>query len=155
MTTRRRQIGATLIEMIVSIVIISTSVSGVMLVITEIGRHSADPMIRTQATSIAQAYMDEILVQPLTDPDGGETGGAEAGETRATFDDVADYHGLADTAGAVDQTGTAITGLEGYNVDVSVSDATIGGYPAKRIRVNVGFDGDVSFSLPLVSYRLN
>ena len=150
-----RQSGATLIEMIVSMVIISVTVTSVMIVIVQVGRTSADPMSRTQATAIAEAYMDEILVQALNDPDGGETGGPEAGETRATYDDVSDYHGLADAAGAVDQTGTPIVGLEGYNVDVSVIAATLGGYAAKRIVVDVGFDGDAGFSVPLISYRLN
>lgn len=151
----RRQGGATLIEMVVSIVIISVSLTAVMMVIVQVGRSSADPMVRTQATAIAQAYMDEILVQALNDPDGGESGGAEAGETRATYDDVSDYHGLADTGGARDQMGVAIAGLEGYNVNVAVTASVIGGYPAKRVLVNVGFDGDPDLSIPIVAYRMN
>ena len=150
-----QQLGATLIEMVVSIVIISVSLTAVMMVIVQVGRSSADPMIRTQATAIAQAYMDEILVQALNDPDGGESGGAEAGETRATFDDVSDYHGLTDAAGARDQMGLPISGLEGYNVDVAVTASVIGGYPAKRVQVSVGFDGDPNLSVPIVAYRLN
>ena len=149
------QTGASLIEMVISILIISISVTAVMMVVTQVGRSSADPMIRTQAAAIAQAYMDEILVQALDDPDGGEVGGPESGETRATFDDVADYHGLSDGSGALDQSGSPITGLEGYNVDVTVAAATIGGYPAKRIRVAVGFDADPSLIVPLVAYRMN
>jgi len=151
----RRQGGATLIEMVVSIVIISVSLTAVMMVIVQVGRSSADPMVRTQATAIAQAYMDEILVQALNDPEGGESGGAEAGETRATYDDVSDYHGLADTGGARDQMGVAIAGLEGYNVNVAVTASVIGGYPAKRVLVNVGFDGDPDLSIPIVAYRMN
>jgi MSHA pilin protein MshD len=149
------QQGATLIEMVISIVIISVTVTALMMVISQVARSSSDPMIRVQATSIARAYMDEILMQALNDPDVAETGGPEVGETRATYDDVSDYHGLADTAGAVDQTGSAIVGLEGYNISVSVAATTLGGYSAKRIRVDVGFDGDANFSLPLTSYRLN
>jgi len=151
----RRVQGATLIEMIVSIVIISVSVTAVMMVIVQVGRSSADPMVRTQATGIAQAYLDEILVQSLNDPDGGETGAAETGETRTSYDDVSDYHGLADTGGARDQMGLPISGLSGYNVNVSVTAAMIGGYPAKRILVQVGFDGDPSLSIPVVAYRMN
>ena len=150
-----RQLGATLIEMVVSILIISVTLTSVMMVITQIGRSSADPMIRTQATAIAQAYMDEILVQALDDPDGAESGGAEPGETRANFDDVSDYNGLADSDGARDQMDAAIAGLDGYNVDVTVSAATIGGYPAKRIQVQVGFDGDPNLLVPIVAYRMN
>ena len=155
MNNLRRQVGATLIEMVVSIVIISVSLTAVMMVIVQVGRSSADPMVRTQATAIAQAYMDEILVQALNDPEGGESGGAEAGETRATYDDVSDYHGLADTGGARDQMGVAIAGLEGYNVNVAVTASVIGGYPAKRVLVNVGFDGDPDLSIPIVAYRMN
>jgi len=155
MINSKRQHGATLIEMVISIVIISVSVTAVMMIITQVGRSSADPMIRTQATAIAQAYMDEILVQALNDPDGGESGGAEAGETRANFDDVSDYHGLADTGGARDQMGAAIVGLGGYNVNVTVTAATIGGYPAKRVLVQVGYDGDPNLVVPIVAYRMN
>jgi MSHA pilin protein MshD len=150
-----RQLGATLIEMVVSILIISVTLTSVMMVITQIGRSSADPMIRTQATAIAQAYMDEILAQALDDPDGAESGGAEPGEMRANFDDVSDYHGLADSDGARDQIDAAVAGLGGYNVEVTVSAATIGGYPAKRIQVQVGFDGDPNLLVPIVAYRMN
>jgi MSHA pilin protein MshD len=151
----QRQTGATLIELVVSTVIIAITVTAVMMVIAQVARSSADPMHRVQATAIAQAYMDEILSQHLDDPDGGELGGPEPGETRASFDDVADYHRLDDAAGAVDQTGVAIGGLEGYNVSVAVTATTIQGFPAKRIQVSVGFDGDPDFVVPLVSYRLN
>jgi len=155
MMSARHTTGATLIEMVVSIVIISVSVTAVMMIVVQVGRSSADPMIRTQATAIAQAYMDEILVQSLNDPDGAESGGAETGETRATFDDVSDYHGISDTGGARDQRGVPIVGLEGYNVDVAVSASVIGGYPAKRILVQVGYDGDPNLSIPIVAYRMN
>lgn len=155
MQVRRKQSGATLVEMVVSIVIMSISVTAVMMVVTEVGRHSADPMRRTQAAAIADAYMDEILAQSLRDPDSAETGGAETGEVRATFDDVFDYHGLIDSSGARDQTGTLISGLEGYNVSVTVNATTLGGYPAQRVDVRVGIDGDAAFSVPLTGYRLN
>ena len=155
MNTNRRQSGASLIEMVISVVIISVVVTSVMMVVTQVARTSADPMVRIQAGAIAQAYMDEILVQSLNDPDGGETGGPEAGETRATFDDVSDYDGLSDTDGARDQTGAPIAGLEAYNVSVAVTVSSVGTYPAKRILVQVGFDGDAAFNLPLAAYRLN
>jgi len=155
MSPARRQRGATLIELVVSTVIISIMVTAVMMVISQVSRTSADPMLRVQALAIAQAYMDEILAQHLDDPDGIETGAAESGESRISFDDVSDYHGLADTAGAIDQMGNAIAGLEGYNVRVAVTAATVNGLAAKRVAVTVGFDADPAFSLPLVSYRFN
>jgi MSHA pilin protein MshD len=149
------QIGATLVELVVSIVILSISVTGVMMVIAQSTRASADPMIRTQATAIAQAYLEEILAQPLTDPAGGDSGGAEAGEVRATYDDVNDYQGLNDSSGAVDQAGNAVPQLSAYNVAVAVESATLGGSPAQRIQVSVTHDGLPDFLVRIASYRLN
>jgi MSHA pilin protein MshD len=147
--------GATLIELIVSIVILSVAAVGIMMVITQTTMNSANPMIRVQGTAILQAYMEEILSQPLTDPAGGDTGSAEAGETRATYDDVTDYNGLTDTTGARDQQGNLISGLGGYNVTVAVTDTTLNGSNAKRILVTVTYDGDADFSIPVAAYRLN
>lgn len=155
MNSLRGQLGATLIEMLVSIVIISIAVVGVMMVVSNTTRSSADPMIRSQAISIADAYLQEILSQAISDPAGSDVSGPEAGESRATFDDVTDYNGLADNAGAVDQNGNPIAGLEGYNVGVVVSAATLNSDPANHIVVTVSYDGDPDFSLSISSYRLN
>ena len=153
--SRIKQLGATLVELIVSIMILSVAATGIMMVITNTALNSANPLIRSQAIAISQAYMDEILAQPLVDPAGGDTGAAEAGETRSTYDDVTDYNGLNDNNGAVDQTGSIIAGLQGYNVAVNISAATLNGSPARRIRVTVTYDGDPGFSLPVTAYRLN
>lgn len=151
----RGQEGATLVELVISIVIISISVTGIMMVIANVSRSSADPMIRVQAMMIAQAYMEEILAQPLVDPSGVDTGGPETGETRASYDDLTDYNGLNDNTGARDQSGNLIAGLSAYNVSVSVADATLSGDPAKHVSIRVTYDGDVDFNMPLSSYRLN
>jgi MSHA pilin protein MshD len=149
------QSGTSLIELVISVVIISITVTGTMMVIFQTTSNSASPMIRTQAIAIAEAYMEEIMAQPLLDPEGADTGAVEAGESRATYDDVTDYHGLSNFAGAVDQAGNSIVGLEGYNISVQVAPSTLNGKPARRIRVNVTYDGDANFTLPLVAYRLN
>lgn len=149
------QRGTTLIELVVSIVILSISAVGIMMVITQTTLNSANPMVRAQATAIAQAYMEEILAQPLTDPAGSDTGGPESGESRANYDDVTDYNGLNDTNGARNQTTALIAGLEGYNISVAVTAATLNGSPARRVRVTVTYDGDPDFTLPMTAYRLN
>lgn len=154
----RPQQGTTLIELLVSIVILSVAVTGIMMVITQLAGSSADPMLREQATAIAQSYMEEVLLQPLTDPQGGETNGAEAGEVRPVYDDVWDYAGLNDSTGALDQSGTAITGLEAYNIDITIAGSTLGpgaGSPAVRIEVRVTHDASNGTDIPLIAYRLN
>ncbi len=152
------QAGVTLIELVVSIVVLSVAITGIMMVMTQTVASSADPMLRDQATAIAKSYMEEILSQPLTDPDGGELNGPEAGETRATYDDVWDYHNLNNNSGALDQSGGAVTGLNSYNIAVTITSTTAGpgaGSPASRISIMVTHDGQASINIPIVSYRLN
>lgn len=152
----RRQRGATLIELVVSVVIISiVATSAMMLVANTVGR-SGDPLIRAQANAIAEAYLEEILAQPLTDPEGGDTGGIEVGEDparRDLYDDITDY-GVVNDTGARNQYGAAVTGLESYGVAVTVTDVTLNGSPAKRVLVEVTHGSDANFLLPLVGYRL-
>ena len=150
----RRQRGATLIELVVSVVIISVVVTAMMMLITQTVGRSSDPLMRAQAIAIAEAYMEEILGVSLTDPDGGDVGGPEAGESRATYDDLNDYHNASGPEPATDQYGAAIAGLDAYSVEVTVSGATLNGSPATRVRVEVTHAADADFSLPLVAYRL-
>ncbi len=143
------QKGVTLIELILSMVIISIALVGIFSVINLTVSHSADPVVNYQAIAIAESYMDEILLQSYTDPDGSETG-----ETRASFDDVSDYNGLNDV-GAHNQQGVLISNLARYTVAVVVSAplALTGGVSAKKIVVTIsglGLPG-----LALVGYKAN
>lgn len=164
MTRQFRQTGATLVELVVSIVILSVSTVGIMVVITQTTTNSANPMVRVQATAIAQAYMEEILSKRLIDPvPGADNGGLEAGEThaqRSTLDDVNDYDGLVDDGplNQDDQPYDTPDPLAGYNVRVDVdSSSNIPGEsePATEIIVTVTFDGDADFVLPMKAYRSN
>lgn len=130
MCTRRHQQGLSLIELIVFIVIVGTALAGVLTVLNVTAKSSADPMIRKQALAIAEAVLEEVMLQPFTwcDPDDANaatatssadcTGGAggandestlplgpEAGETRAgaalPFDNVSDYNGASITTNIV------------------------------------------------------
>ena len=146
-----RQDGVTLVELVVSALILAIAGTGILMVFAQTTRQSADPMLREQGVAIAQSYMDEILLHPLSDPDG-----ASGEADRGLFDDVWDYHGTSDD-GAHDQNGTAITGLEAYNVSVTVDDAgiTLGGSPATYISVRVTHDASTAVDIPLGAYRLN
>lgn len=139
-SARRR--GFTLVETVIAIVILGIGVSTVLsLILTNI-RHSADPMVIEQANAIAQSYLEEVMLKPFCDPNdfsghcpadcgsaacagcSGSTSGDGGPETRASFDDVCDYQGLADNAGALDNRGAPVPGLEAYNVAVTVDDGT-------------------------------
>jgi MSHA pilin protein MshD len=135
------QCGLTLIELILSMVLISIAVTGVLSVMNLTVKYSADPLIQHQALAIAEAYLEEILLQGYSDPNGSNTG-----ETRATFDNVDDYNGLSDT-GAHDQQGTLINNLSTYNVSVDVADQTVSGLVAKRVNVSVSAPGALGINL--------
>jgi len=141
------QIGFTLIEMILSMLIISISVTGILTVMNMTISHSADPMINNQAIAIAESYLEEILLKSYIDPDG-----SEVGETRASYDDVDDYNGLSDS-GVVNQQGSSVAGLTDYNVAVTVStELTLtGNVKAKKVTVDVSGSGVTGISL--VGYR--
>jgi MSHA pilin protein MshD len=115
-----RMRGVTLVELIISIVIIGVALAGVLVVIVRNTQTSADPMVWRQSVAIAEAYLGEILAKPFTDPDG-----SNVGETRATFDDVFDYNGL--TEAPTDQRGIAVGALAAYTVRVTVTAADLNG----------------------------
>ncbi len=145
MMTRGHQSGVSLVEVLLSIVIVATAASAVLGVLAQTTGSSADPMVRRQATAIAEAYLEEALLKPFADPDGVD------GETaRPDFDDVDDYDGLVD-AGARDQFGNPIPNLADYTVSVAVaSSSALPGVPAAdalRVDVNVRFEASIDFTV--------
>lgn len=137
--------GFTLVELIVAMVVISIALVGVMSVINYTTSHSSDPVLRQQAIAIAEAYMEEITLKNYVDPD------ADGEGSRALFDDVDDYNGLADS-GAHDQNGNAISGLENYAVAVVVQNLTNWeGIAALKIDVTV--TDPAGENLTLTGYR--
>lgn len=145
--------GFTLIEIIVTIVVLAIAATALLNVFSSTIRSSADPVIQQQAISIAEAYMEEISLKAFVDPDG-----VNAGETRASFDNVQDYNGLTDV-GAVDQSGTGIPALVGYTVTVLVTNNalnvinTIPG--AYSLRINVFVNHAAIDPINLTGYRTN
>ena len=146
-----RQRGTTLIELVISIVIVSIAVSGVLMALTmNVGR-SADPMLRHQAVAIAEAYLEEIFLKPFNDPDG-----IDGEASRALYDDIDDYDGLVD-AGARDQFDTALPGLSDYTVAVNVTASGalpgIGAADLFLVSVTITHAAEINFTVS--GYRAN
>ncbi|HRK56023.1 MAG TPA: type II secretion system protein [Burkholderiaceae bacterium] len=123
-----RAAGATLIEVVLFIVIISIAVASILGLMSLVAGRSADPVILRQSIAVAESMLQEILAQPFStlDLDGGANGiGPEAGETRESattpFDHVDDYHGFSLT-GITTPDGAAISGLELYSLSVTVEE---------------------------------
>ena len=89
------QAGVTLIELIISMIIISIALVGILSVVNQTTVHSADPIVNHQAIAIAESYLEEILLLSYKDPETPVNPiGADPSETRAVYDDVDDYDGI-------------------------------------------------------------
>lgn len=158
--------GVTLVELVIFIAVISVGLVGTLLVMHYTARHGADPMVREQALLIAESYMEEILAKRFIDPTSGTTRTCPTPEGgRTNYDNVCDYNGLGD-AGARDQFGNAVTGLENYNVAVVVSGgsgislgpagnavANTGSVRVLRVDVTVSYSDNPDFNVVLTGYR--
>jgi MSHA pilin protein MshD len=148
----RGERGATLIEVVISIVVIAIAASAVLGVLSGSVGRSADAMVLSQGVAIAEAYLEEISLRPFDDPDG-----ADGEAVRSDFDDVDDYDGLLDV-GARDQFGAALPPLAQYTVAVEVAASPgLAGIPAadaQRIDVRVTHPGNIAIALTGYKTRL-
>ena len=119
-TTNTKQRGVSLIELIMFIVIVSSAMVGILSVMNVVARNNADPVIHKQALAIAESMLEEIELQNFSKPTGGYAGPFTP-VNRYQFDTITDYNGYTKTGiVAPDQAMTAIPGLAGYSVSVSV-----------------------------------
>jgi MSHA pilin protein MshD len=143
---RRRVRGMTLLELILSIVIIGVGLAGVLVAFNQAVVRSADPMVRKQMLAIAEEMMEEITLKPFA----AQPNAPAAGCARSTHDDVADYNGYA-SAGICTIDGAAVPNLAAYSVAVAVAPGVLpNGVAALRIAVTVTRGPD---TLTLVGYR--
>lgn len=164
MSISSRQHGLTLIELIMFIVIVGVALAGVLTVLNHTTRHSADPMIRKQALAIAEALLEEVMLQPFTWCDPDDTAAVTAAqyadcatpennlavegtEARGTLDNVNDYNGLVTT------TNIAGGGAASYAATVTVAQDSLNGMAADAsllVTVSVTAGGE---TLQVQGYR--
>jgi MSHA pilin protein MshD len=147
--------GMTMIELVAAITIVAIAASAVLGVMSIVVARGANTMVRQQAVAIADAYLEEILLQPsLALPTGATAPPAGA---RALYNDVDEYNGTLDH-GAVDQTGTPVANLSNYTVSVTVSQTTTaltGISAANQRRIDVTVTDPTGISVMLSGYRAN
>jgi MSHA pilin protein MshD len=145
-TSPASQRGVTLIELVVSIVVIATAGSALLGTLSYLAGEGSDYLQQAQAQSIADSYLAEITGKSFADPGGGD------GEPRLLFDDVDDYNGLSEPA-----TNAAGAAPGNYQVQVALTAGGLGALPANavwRIDVTVSYDNG-SRSLVATGYRTN
>ena len=114
-----RQRGVTLVELVIAIVIVGIAAAALYSAMATIGGRSADPLLRQQSLALAEAYLEEVLLQDFLDPTSGSQC-PSAPASRLLYDNVCDYAGLVDN-GARNAYGEALVGLDGYRVSVGVT----------------------------------
>ena len=146
---KRRQLGFTLIEVIIFIVVVSAALAGILSVMNTVVKSSADPMISKQTMAIAESLLEEILLKEFVKPAGSAAVGFAASGARATFDCVDDYNTYATTGGVKDILGSPVAGLTNYNISpaVAVTIVTIAGQSMRQVVVSVtGPQGTVTLT---------
>jgi MSHA pilin protein MshD len=177
-TINLRRRGFTLVELVLSIVIMAVGFAGLFAAFDNSAHGSADAAVKKQALAIAESMLAEIQQMPFTycDPDDPavstaanpaacaipEAMGPEAGETRYSaatpFDNVNDYNGYNTAAevpsGIKDITNTPIGGLSGYNASVAVTQVAFGGIAAAdSLRIVVTVTGPSNVTATVDGYR--
>lgn len=141
--TRPRQQGFTLIELIIFIVVVGAGLAGILSVMNQVVRHSADPMLTKQAAALADSVLEEVLQKAYDDPDGT----AVSESDRSNWDNVGDFNNATQAAFGLPPN------LAGYSLEVTVvDDNTTLGVSARRVTVTVTINatGD---SMALTGYR--
>lgn len=169
------QLGLSLIELVIFIVVVSAALAGVLRVFMQAGAQSSDPQLQRQALAIAESLLQEVQLMPFTFCQANdanvetaastagcfsliEGSGPEGGETRYTspqFDNVNDYHGYA-MNGIVDISNTAVPGLAGYSASVTVASTALGSITAgsgDALLITVTVNGPASTQVVLSGYR--
>lgn len=134
--------GFTLIEIIITLVVLTVAVAAIAGLVANLARGSADPVLHTQAIYLAEGYLEEASLRPYADPDGIAEG---CGVARTQWDDIGDYACLSTPAAPTDPFGNALPGLSRYRVVMSVGgESSVGGVATRRIEVQVThIDGKV------------
>lgn len=150
-----KQRGASLIELIMFIVIVSVALAGILLVMNQTTRGSADPLVRKQALAAAYSLLEEVELQDFL-PASGAAGAAVTQTNRATaYHLVGDYNNFNQNAGIYSLTGTApIAGLEGYTAGVTVIAAVLGDIPAaSAVQIDVTVTAPNGEAITATGYR--
>ncbi len=143
MTSKQR--GASLIELIIFILIISAALIGILSVMNVTSKYSADPLVHKQAIAIAESLLEEIELQDFIDQNTGLTTCATAltADRSAGNHTVSCYNNFSTTTGFTNNslglpgTYTANVLIDSTNSPLGTGVNTILAGSAVRITVTV------------------
>ncbi|MGB8517018.1 MAG: hypothetical protein WCD45_03925 [Gallionella sp.] len=152
-TKTSRQYGGTLIELIMFIVIVSVAIVGIMLVMNQISKNSADPLIRKQAIAVAYSLLGEIELQDFISSTGTSVAVTQSNRASA-YHIVSDYNGFS-TTGIYPVSGASVTsGLASYNASVAIVPTALGAIAAgSAVQINVTVTAPDGKTVTATGYR--
>ena len=139
-----RRAAVTLIEVTISIVLVSTILLVSITASSNLRRNHHDARDDNHGLSIAHQFLDEISAMDFRDSV-DPVFGLESGESatdRTTFDDVDDYHNYSQNP-PTHRDGSAIAGADNWSISVSIVAAdpdssgvvTVGATPTSPLRI--------------------
>lgn len=130
---RHQPRGVTLVEVLVSTVLVSTVLLVSITASANLLRNQAQQFSAAESVEVLGRLLDEVSSAEFRDPDGGSTYGPEADETsRASFDDMDDYHEY-QMSPPVYRDGSVIEGFEAWSAEISVARAEPDGDGVKPV----------------------
>lgn len=142
--THRRARGVTLIEVVVSIMVIGVAGAALMSTLAYLSGTGNNSMLQAQAQSIANSYLNEITGKRYA------ADGVEA--SRELYDDIFDYNNL-DHAVAQDVLGNA---AGNFRVRVAVVPGALNGLPGNAVRrIDVTVSYGNGLTVLASGYRVN
>lgn len=114
-SSAHRRRAFTLIEAVIASLIVGIALVPAMSMVGVAARDRAIQNDLAAGMTLARNLMSEIVQTRYADPDA-----TEAGEVRATWDDVSDYNGLSQSP-PLDRNGLAIPGYTGWTQSVRVT----------------------------------
>lgn len=136
--TFRHQGGVTLVELIIAIVIIGIAAVGILQGLGTQTVRNVDPMIQSQAQSVARQFLQEVLSKPYFDPsadprlnpaltqtqinDSIRNQDRTGSPSRVAWDNIYEYAGYSDSVR--DQNGTPDPDLSSFTVRIAVDIST-------------------------------
>jgi MSHA pilin protein MshD len=157
------QRGASLIELIMFVVIISAAMIGILSVMNITTKYSSDPLIHKQAIAIAESLLEEIELQDFIDQNDGVTTTCPAASAvtptnRSTSYHIVDcYRGFPNggaATGIYGMDGSAISNLTNYSASVAIVNSALAGITAgSAVRITVTVTDPQSKQTSIDGYR--
>lgn len=161
MSSRRNSRGVTLIETVVSIVVLGVALPPLIALFHEIASHTPDDLHQRAALAYADGLMEEILSKEYEDPSEPRSSFGTEEVLRSSYDDVDDYDGM-NNSPPRHLDGSVLGDYGGFTRSVEVHNVTganpdplapevDGSTALKRIRVTVawtsGRAGEVTLTM--------